>query len=208
MMIKVCGMRDIENLMGIYEAGIRMMGFIFYAKSKRYIDQESRKQLFDRIPDDVKKVGVFVNESLDFVFNIISEFGLDYAQLHGNESPSYCSKVQNRCKVIKAFSVDNDFDFSTCDAYQNCDYLLFDAKGKKYGGNGIKYNWELLKNYKLEKPFLLSGGIGPQDVDKILGFEHPKMVGIDVNSGFESEPGLKNIEVIKSFTSYLRCSTQ
>ena len=208
MKIKVCGLRDVENITSLYQVGIRMMGFIFYEKSKRYIDIEKRKALFEAIPSDVKKVGVFVNETKEFVINTIKAYGLDYAQLHGEESPEYCESIKVRSKVIKAFRVDEEFNFSSLEIYQDCDYLLFDAKGKERGGNGIKYDWRLLENYKMETPFLLSGGIKPDDVDKILAFEHSKFVGIDINSGFEIEPGLKNIEKIKTFTSYLRCSTQ
>jgi len=208
MKIKVCGLRNVQNINALYDAGIRMMGFIFYDKSKRYIDLEKRKELFEAIPSDVKKVGVFVNEEEEFVLKTIKDFNLDYVQLHGEEDPAYCDSIKPHTKVIKAFSIDEEFDFTSLDIFQNCDYLLFDAKGKERGGNGIKYDWQLLENYNMETPFLLSGGIGPDDVDKILAFEHSKFVGIDINSGFEIEPGLKNIEKIRTFTSYLRCSTQ
>jgi phosphoribosylanthranilate isomerase len=208
MKIKVCGLRDTENVLELYEAGIRMMGFIFYDKSKRFVDVERRRNLYDSIPSDVKKVGVFVNESVDFVIRIVEDCGLDFVQLHGEEAPEFCLEVQKFAKVIKAFRVDESFDFSELEDYQICDYLLFDAKGKEYGGNGIKYDWDLLQAYKLETPFLLSGGIGPDDVDEILSFEHSKFIGIDINSGFEIEPGLKDVEKIKSFISYLKCSTQ
>jgi len=208
MKIKVCGMRNINNILALHEAGIRMMGFIFYNKSKRFIDEDQRKEIFNAIPTDVKKVGVFVNEELEYVLNTIVEYGLHYVQLHGEEDSIYCEKVMDHAKVMKAFSVDAGFDFTATLTYQNCDLLLFDAKGKERGGNGIQYDWNILKNYTYSTPFLLSGGIGPDDVDKILAFSHSKFVGIDINSGFEIEPGLKNIDKIKSFTSFLKCSTQ
>ncbi len=201
-------MRNQENILQLYDAGIRMMGFIFYDQSKRYIDIEKRDLILGAVPRDVKKVGVFVNADLDFAKNTVITYNLDYVQLHGDEDPKYCAEMMKLAKVIKAFNVDTVFSFDTTIAYQNCDYLLFDAKGAERGGNGIQYNWNILKDYKYETPFLISGGIGPDDVDKILAFAHPKFVGIDINSGFEIEPGLKNIDKIKTFTSYLKCSTQ
>ncbi len=201
-------MRDQHNIKELYDAGIRMMGFIFYERSKRFISVENRQEVFQAIPEDVKKVGVFVNEDLDFVVDTIRAYKLAYVQLHGDEDPKYCAAVQEHTKVIKVFKVDDQFDFGKTFHYQTCDLLLFDARGKEYGGNGIQYDWELLKKYRYETPFLLSGGIGPGDVDKILSFEHHKFIGIDINSGFEVKPGLKNIENIRSFTSYLKCSTQ
>jgi phosphoribosylanthranilate isomerase len=208
MKIKVCGLREEGNIADLYNAGIRTMGFIFYGKSKRFVHKDDRKSLFASIPMDVEKVGVFVNEPLAFVIDTISTYGLDYAQLHGEENRTFCAEVQKYAKVIKAFRVDESFKFETLNEYQNCDLLLFDAKGKEYGGNGIKYDWQLLEQYKLKTPFLLSGGIGPDDVDKILAFDHARFIGIDINSGFEIEPGLKDIEKIKSFISYLKCNTQ
>lgn len=208
MKIKVCGLKDVDNIIALYEVGIRIMGFIFYEKSKRFVDIEKRKKVFSSIPSDVKKVGVFVNETQDYVIKMIRDYNLDYVQLHGDEEAEFCDEILPYAKVVKALRVDEDFSFPILKRYQNCDLLLFDAKGKDYGGNGIKYDWQLLKNYNMETPFLLSGGIKPDDVDKILSFEHSKFVGIDINSGFEEEPGIKNIEKIKTFTSYLRCSTQ
>lgn len=208
MKIKVCGMRDEENIRQLYNAGIRMMGFIFYGKSKRFIDAEQAKTIFNGLPLDVKRVGVFVNERIENIKSLIQAYDLHYVQLHGEESPAFCDEIKKHTKVMKAFSVDDNFDFSSTLAYQNCDLLLFDAKGKERGGNGIQYDWKLLYQYEYDTPFLLSGGIGPNDVDRILAFDHPKFVGIDINSGFEKEPALKDIEKIQSFTTYLKCSTQ
>lgn len=207
MKIKVCGLRHQENIADLYHVGIRMMGFIFYRPSKRYIGSDHTKVLFDSIPKGVIKVGVFVNEPLSFVVETVSKYGLDYAQLHGEEDVEFCSAVQKYVKVIKAFRIDESFKFEEIRGFQNCDLFLFDAKGKEYGGNGIKYDWQLLEDYKLKTPFLLSGGIGPGDEGKILAFRHDKFIGIDINSGFEIEPALKNIEKIKSFISNLKCST-
>nr|WP_262914123.1 phosphoribosylanthranilate isomerase [Portibacter lacus] len=201
-------MRDIENIQAASDAGVSLMGFIFYEKSKRFIQPELRAEIFSSIPDNIKKVGVFVNESIDFVKKIVHEYNLDFVQLHGEEDPSYCEAIKTLTKVIKAFSVDESFDFSITADYQSCDYLLFDAKGKERGGNGIQYNWDILQQYTLDTPFLLSGGLGPEDAGKINSFKHKKLAGIDVNSGFESAPAMKNIENIKSFISKLTCNTQ
>ncbi len=204
MILKVCGMRDMDNISHLSGIGVRMMGFIFYDKSKRFIGLENRNALFNNVPKNVKKVGVFVNEPIEALIENASHYHLDYVQLHGNESPDYCKEVQTKIKVIKAFRIDENFDFNLLEEFQNCEYLLFDAKGKEYGGNGIKFDWSVLEKYKMETPFILSGGIKLEDADDILSIQHPKMAGIDINSGFEIEPGLKNIEKIKSFISLLR----
>lgn len=206
MLIKVCGMRNAENIGQLYAVGIRMMGFIFFDKSKRNIEPQNRLKTLLSVPPDVKKVGVFVNEELAEVKRCISEFHLDYVQLHGEEDPDYCKSVKDDVGVIKAFRIEEDFDFASLTIYQDCDYFLFDAKGKEYGGNGIKYDWSLLQSYDLKTPFLLSGGIGPNDVEQILAFDHSRFAGIDVNSRFEIEPGLKNIEKISSFKNQIECN--
>jgi phosphoribosylanthranilate isomerase len=209
MKIKVCGMRNMENIESLLALNPDYVGFIFYNKSRRYVDD------FPKItfPDSVKKIGVFVNETLEEVLKKVSDFGLNGVQLHGNESPQYCEELVRKLKlkspresrvVIKAFSVDSLFDFNITNSYEaHCDYLLFDTKGKNYGGNGIKFNWEILKKYHGNTPFLLSGGISKEDVTEIKDFHHIAFGGIDINSGFEIEPGLKNINEIKEFKSNL-----
>lgn len=206
MIIKVCGMRETENIHALYDSGIRAMGFIFFEKSKRYFETGEHKPNLVDLPDDLIKIGVFVNEEEDIVIDTICENGLSFAQLHGEETPEYCSRVRKYAKVLKAFSVDENFNFETTQDYLGCDYLLFDAKGAEYGGNGIQYNWEILKRYTYDTPFLLSGGIGPDDVEKISEVKHPRLAGIDINSGFEDRPGLKNVEKINSFIKNLSCS--
>ncbi len=207
MKLKVCGMRDSRNISELYNEGVRTMGFIFYDKSKRFVSDEIEEKLFNDLPEDLKRVGVFVNESVKTVIDKIKKCGLDFVQLHGEETPKYCKKLAHFTKVIKAFRVDESFDFSITEKYNGVTYFLFDAKGQDYGGNGIKYDWTVLHNYKGGIPFLLSGGIGPSDRDRIIEINHPMLEGIDVNSGFEIEPGLKDVNKIKSFTSQLKCST-
>ena len=209
-------MRDSENLQTLIALEPDFIGFIFYDKSKRFVAEFPQVN----IPLYIKKVGVFVNETIDNVLKIVKEYQLDFVQLHGNESPEYCAELLAKqassidfmesfqLGIIKAFSIDDDFDFNVTDTYSgNCDYFLFDTKGKEYGGNGVKFNWDVLKNYKGEKPYLLSGGISNKDTSQILDFfKKPaakKCIGLDVNSGFEIEPGLKNIKEINEFKQNL-----
>ena len=227
MKIKVCGMREAENISELIKLKPDYMGFIFYGKSKRFVTNFPEIE----IPSEIKKVGVFVNESIEDIIEIVEENKLDAIQLHGNESPEYCNQLRHsiwvtersrsnnsdevistslnhRIKIFKAFSIDDDFDFSKTDAYQKvCDFLLFDTKGKDYGGNGVKFNWQILDNYKGDLPYMLSGGITKYDSQAILSFlsrqGSKKCIGIDINSGFELKPALKNIEDIKEFKQNL-----
>jgi phosphoribosylanthranilate isomerase len=198
MKIKVCGMRDSENINELLNLTPDYIGFIFYDKSKRFVADFPEVE----IPLSIKIVGVFVNESIDEVVRIVSNYKLDGVQLHGDESVEYCSELNSKLsvEVIKAFAVDEDFDFNKTIDYESvCDLFLFDTKGKDYGGNGLKYDWSILKNYKGETPFLLSGGINENDVLVVKEFQHPKFVGVDLNSGFEDAPSQKNIEKLKEF---------
>ena len=208
MKIKVCGMRDAENISELIKLKPDYIGFIFYEKSKRFVTSLPKVE----IPSEIKKVGVFVNETIDGVIEIADKNKLEAIQLHGNESPKYCEELKvlliRNVEIFKAFPIDDNFDFSITEDYQKvCDYLLFDAKGKEYGGNGIKFNWQVLDNYKGELPYLLSGGITKNDVQALLLFlnrqESKKCIGIDINSGFEIEPAMKNIANIKEFKQNL-----
>lgn len=199
-------MRNSENIAGLLNLKPDFIGFIFYDKSKRFVANFPQIE----IPEGIKKVGVFVNETIDEVLKKVVDYQLDCVQLHGNESIEYCQilrhseLVSESFEIIKAFSVDDEFDFSKINKYQrDCDYFLFDTKGKNHGGNGIKFNWELLQKYSGKTPFLLSGGITKNEVEEIKKLKHPAFFGIDINSGFELEPGLKNIKEIKEFKNRL-----
>ncbi len=204
--IKVCGMRDPENISGVIKALPDYLGFIFYPKSKRFVGFEPSPEVLAEIPVSVKKVGVFVNETLEKVMEICQSWNLDIAQLHGQETPEYCRQIRNSgITVFKAFSVDEQFDFELLETYSGeCDYFLFDTKGRLPGGTGQKFNWQLLENYKLNVPFFLSGGIGPDDLNTISEFSHPQLFGIDINSGFEISPALKDVEKVKKFIAKIR----
>jgi len=204
MKIKVCGMRDSENILELIKLKPDYLGFIFFGKSKRFVTNFPKVE----IPSTIKKVGVFVDETVDAVIEIVEENKLDAVQLHGDETPEYIEELKvlliKKVEIFKAFSVDDNFDFTKTEPYQKvCDYLLFDTKGKDYGGNGIKFNWQVLNNYKGVTPFLLSGGISKIDAPEIKKMLHKAFAGIDINSGFEIEPALKNINDIKEFKQNL-----
>lgn len=199
-------MRDPVNISGVVAALPDYLGFIFYPKSSRFIGFESLTEVLAAVPDSIKKVGVFVNETPEKVLEIRQVWKLDVVQLHGNETPEYCRKMKDTGMVIfKAFSVDEQFDFKKLEAYSGvCDYFLFDTKGQSPGGTGQKFNWELLDNYHFNVPFFLSGGIVPDDLPLIKSFHHPYLAGIDINSGFEISPALKDVEKVRKFFSEIR----
>lgn len=199
-------MRDPDNILGIVEAAPDFIGFIFYPKSKRFVGPDFSAEMLKVIPESVKKVGVFVDELPRKVIETCKKLNLQVVQLHGNETPEYCRQIQKSgLMVFKAFSVDEEFDFGKLRAYSGvCDYFLFDTKGRLPGGTGQKFNWQLLENYEGDLPFFLSGGIGPDDLEAIRRFGHPRWRGIDVNSGFEIEPALKDVEKVKQFVEKIR----
>lgn len=201
MKIKVCGMKDPHNIEELAKLPIDYMGFIFYGKSARYIDDLQPKVL-NKLPATIDRVGVFVDEALNTVINQIEKYGLNVVQLHGNESPEYCSQCCNLTdvEVIKVFNISSVSDFEQVRRYENiCDYFLFDTKTSQHGGSGQKFDWNLLKQYRGETPFFLSGGISSDDADSIKSIMHPKLYGIDLNSCFETEPGMKDINLLEIF---------
>lgn len=199
-MVKVCGMRHTENIKALCQLPIDLIGFIFYPKSSRYIgDRKDRLPYSSHIPPHIFKAGVFVNQSLEEVKNEIAYSELDIVQLHGDESPEYCEKIARCAEVIKAFSIDDDFDFEQLESYQSCRYFLFDTKGLQRGGNGTKFDWKLLEKYRGNKAFFLSGGIAPEDSAVLNKLQHPYLAGYDLNSCFETAPALKNISQIETF---------
>jgi len=200
--IKVCGLKESNNIKQVIGLNVDFVGFIFYDKSARHV--KLTNELIDTINNlKIKKIGVFVDENLNEVIRIKTLLSLDYIQLHGNESVAYCKHLLAHSKIIKVFKVDDDFDFSVCEPFQFVDYFLFETKGKLKGGNGIKFNWQKLENYKLKTPFFLSGGIRAKDVNELLMLNHPKLAVVDVNSGFEIQAGIKNIEQLKKFKNEL-----
>lgn len=199
MIVKVCGMRDAANIRQLEALGIDWMGMIFWPKSKRYV---SMPPVY--LPQHVRKVGVFVDASLDAIRQHVEDYHLDIVQLHGQESPETL-KTLKPLTLIKAFNIATPEDLQKTEPYEGlADYFLFDTKGKSVGGNGEKFDWSVLDNYQGETPFLLSGGIGPEDMQDVKTFHHPKCIGIDLNSRFETEPGLKDITKLKQFLEAIR----
>jgi phosphoribosylanthranilate isomerase len=205
MKIKVCGMKDPVNIAELTALKPDYIGFIFHPLSGRYIERLG-KEVLDIIPCDLKKVGVFVDEPIDLLVEKFLKNKLDLVQLHGSELPEYCEELKSmHIPIIKSFRITEYFNFQRTRAYESCcDYFLFDTAGKLAGGNGTKFDWELLAGYHGEKPFFLSGGIRPEDLDAIIRFTHPMLIGIDVNSGFESDPGKKDLLKLGTFIQKLR----
>jgi len=204
MKLKVCGMKYQENIIEVAKLQPDYIGFIFYEKSARFFDGS-----IPQIPENIKKVGVFVNASLEQIISKVNTYNLQAVQLHGNESPELCQALHFLdIEIIKVFSVKDNFDFNLLKTYEAvCNYYLFDTKGKLPGGNGYTFNWNVLKNYPSTKPYFLSGGIGLEEVENIKSFlsadTSKYCYAIDVNSKFEMEPGLKNIEKLKEFKTQL-----
>lgn len=204
--IKVCGMREELNLAQLIELHPDFVGFIFYPKSKRFVGEGFDIQVLDNFPSTILKVGVFVNEPLESLLQKQKQFKFNYVQLHGDESSEMCERVKQKgIKVIKAFSVDDHFDFNTTQPYEHfCEYFLFDTKGEGYGGHGSTFNWEVLEKYKGKLPFLLSGGLDNENIKGLSEIKHEKLFAIDVNSKYEIEPGLKNIDKLRKLFSWVR----
>ncbi len=179
------------------------LGFIFYPESKRFVGRTISPELFN---SEKAKVAVFVNEKIDEIIRITREYDFKYVQLHGNETPEICEALKTKgLKIIKAFSLNDNFDFSKLTNYESCtDFFLFDTKTEIPGGSGKKFNWKILEKYTMNTPFFLSGGIGPGDAGAIKEINHPKLYGIDLNSRLEDEPGLKNIKKLEEFINEIK----
>lgn len=200
MLIKVCGMREPENIRAVAALPVDWMGFIFYPKSPRFIaPDEADVETIRRCPR--KKVGVFVNAPLEQMLEIVGRLGLDYLQLHGSESPDTCYALQKRgLVVIKAFSIATEEDLKAVEAYEGrTDYFLFDTKTPAYGGSGKQFDWKVLHAYTGQTPFLLSGGLHAGSAEALLAFHHPRLAGIDLNSGFETSPAQKDVRLLTAF---------
>ena len=199
--------REVENLLILNSKfSINWMGFIFYPKSSRYV---SEKPAY--LPTKCKRVGVFVDASIGDVMTIAEQYQLDLIQLHGQESSSYITQLRphlsllnSKISIIKALNIATTADLANAKQYEGIvDYLLFDTKGKSVGGNGEKFDWSVLSAYTGNTPFLLSGGIGPDDAGRVKAFNHPKCIGIDLNSKFELSPALKDVNKLQEFIKEL-----
>ena len=193
-------MRDSENIRAIEQTKADLMGFIFHPKSPRFV-----ASLPEYMPKKQKRVGVFVNASLEQILAKAQKFSLEYIQLHGDEPQAFCSELKNRgLKVIRALRIANADDIIRAESYNMADLMIFDTKTELYGGSGKKFNWQLLENYKGCVPFLLSGGIRSDTFEEIKAFFHPQFAGIDLNSGFEISPALKDVGKLNNFIEKIK----
>lgn len=200
MKLKVCGMKNEANMTNVAALDLEYMGFIFYNKSPRFFNTS-----IPELPTHIKKIGVFVNASFDFIRGKVEKHNLQGVQLHGEESPKLCKQLQDlNSIVIKVFSIKDTFNFKTLTPYEAvCDFYLFDTKGKQPGGNGYTFNWSVLKKYPSVKPYFLSGGIGLNEIEEVRSFlkrpESDFCHALDLNSKFETNAGLKNKEKLETF---------
>jgi len=203
MKLKICGLKYKENIEQVAALQPDYIGFIFYPKSKRFLGEDF---VMPNISPNIKKVGVFVNATLEDIKEKVTTYKLDLVQLHGDESPEFCAQLKPIVKVIKAFGIDNSFDFKILESYKNyCDYFLFDTKTNEYGGSGKQFDWSILKSYNNTVPFFLSGGLDLESINGLqLTTSNLQPFAIDVNSKFEIEPGLKEIKKIKLLITSLR----
>ncbi len=218
MKLKVCGMKYIENIQQVAALQPDYLGFVFYEKSKRNFEG-----IIPELPKEIKKAGVFVNEIPEIVVSLVEEYGLKMIQLHGDESPEYLQRLKEIFKesiaekhqrskykipeIVKVFGVEDDFNFEVLKQYEPLvDYFLFDTKGKERGGNGVTFDWSILKKYNSTKPFFLSGGIGLDKITAIKELQKSDLpiYALDVNSKFEIEAGLKSVEKLKQFKKELK----
>jgi phosphoribosylanthranilate isomerase len=199
MIVKVCGLKERENLESILRCQPDMVGFNFYPLSKRYVSKP-----WPGLSEEITKVGVFVNSSMSDILEKKETFQLDYAQLHGDETPETAWSVQQLMPVIKVFRIHPEFDFSIMESYAFCSYFLFDTYTDAYGGSGAKFDWQILNQQEIPVSFLLSGGIGPDDLHSIKSVNHPQFAGVDINSRFETLPGIKDVPKVCSFIQNLK----
>ncbi|RYY29899.1 MAG: phosphoribosylanthranilate isomerase [Sphingobacteriaceae bacterium] len=204
MKIKVCGLKFPENIRAVAALKPDYYGLIFYPHSPRFVGYEVDEELaMLRLP--AKKTGVFVDKDFSTIKNLIQTYQLDAVQLHGNELAETCAVLRKNVEVIKAFGVDENFDFALLNAYQDSvDYFLFDTKTTEHGGSGKAFNWQILEKYHLNVPFFISGGLNNENLKPVLQFKHPAFYGLDLNSRFEDEPGVKNIEKLKEAFELIR----
>ncbi len=216
MRIKVCGITSIDQMHQLGDLGVQFAGMIFYHPSPRFVLKHALKAA-DVKAEKVKpyKIGVFVNSKYDEVMNTVDAFGLDMVQLHGDETPYQCEKISNYIQVIKAFRfADGDHvEWMTKDYYNCCDMFMFDTgvtekkDATQYGGTGRKFNWNRLKGLAVNKPFFLSGGIEPTDAENVKAFMRDKVAkdlfAVDINSRFETSPGVKDMQLVKKFIDEL-----
>lgn len=204
-LIKVCGMREADNIRQVEALGIDWLGFIFWPKSSRFVHERPAY-----LPASAKRVGVFVDADIEVVRETAAAYCLDIIQLHGKESPSYIKQLRSLFSdhvavIVKAFNIATPEDLKQTEPYEGAtDYFLFDTKAKMVGGNGTQFDWTVLNDYQGNTPFILSGGIGPDDAEKVKAFHHPMLAGIDLNSRFETVPAHKDVNLLRTFIETIK----
>ena len=203
--IKICGMRDPGNIRDISLLLPDYLGFIYYPRSRRYAEDLHPEDIAG-LQGEIRKTGVFVDHPAEEVSGICRRMGFGCVQLHGGESPDLCRSLKEQgLEVIKAFQIGPNSGFQGMENYADaCDLFLMDTAGFGFGGTGKKFDWRRLENYQLDWPFILSGGITPPDAKQILEIRHPRLFGIDLNSGFETAPAIKNRDVLEGFIQKIR----
>jgi phosphoribosylanthranilate isomerase len=202
--IKVCGMKQPQNIADVLSLHPQMMGFIFYPKSSRFVDDTTLTAVKNLPFDSTQKVGVFVDESAQTITQIAQQWGLNVLQLHGNETPELAQKLRENYTVIKALGIETTNDLQQITHFKNhCDYILLDKKSPQHGGTGKAFDWQLLNNQNFDVPIILSGGVSLDNVMHINNIKCPNLVGIDVNSCFETQPALKNMAKLQTLFELL-----
>jgi phosphoribosylanthranilate isomerase len=198
MKIKVCGLRDPENIKAVAALQPDYVGFIFYGKTPRFAG-DLPVDVLAEIPAGINKVAVFVNETAENIRSVIDKYDFDFIQLHGNETPAFCKSLKDDAIIIKAFGIDKNFDFEQLKRYKNkADMFLFDTKTDIHGGSGETFDWSMLDKYDMDIPFFISGGLSPENIEDAMSITHPAFYGVDLNSKFEVSPGLKDIDKLKT----------
>ena len=198
-------MREADNIRQVEALGIDWLGFIFWPKSSRFVHERPAY-----LPANAKRVGVFVDADIEVVRETAAAYCLDIIQLHGKESPSYIKQLRSLCSdhvavIVKAFNIATPEDLKQTEPYEGItDYFLFDTKAKMVGGNGTQFDWTVLNDYQGNTPFILSGGIGPDDAEKVKAFHHPMLAGIDLNSRFETVPAHKDVNLLRTFIETIK----
>ncbi|HUH75582.1 MAG TPA: phosphoribosylanthranilate isomerase [Chitinophagales bacterium] len=204
--LKICGLRHKNNIFDVVEAGVDFIGMIFYEKSSRYVVDALYPEDVWFLPDEVEKIGVFVNASFDEIKRYAKLYQLDFIQLHGSESPELCKQLQDAgYGVVKAFGVDNTFDFESLKPFKEvADYFLFDTKTPDHGGSGITFDWSILSNYTLDIPAFVGGGVSLENLNDLLSYDYPFLHAVDMNSKLEIHPGLKDIEKVQKAVELIK----
>ena len=203
MKVKVCGIKYQENLEDLATLPVDMIGFNFYSQSKRFLQPNTRLNI-EALPDSLAKVGVFVNALPATLTEQQKRYKLDYLQLHGDDDIEAVATAKKIAKVIKVFRVNESFDFKLTEEFNSADLFLFDTYTAHYGGSGKKFDWDLLNKYNGPTPFLLAGGLSKKDAEALREWTHPQLYGVDINSGFEITPGLKDTNKVSQFLNKIK----